>query len=477
MRLSSRQIARNGVGAHHPVAAPRHVLGLLVACALGAAACGAEPGALTGAVPAGSPNSASGTPVVEEGAPTRDVTLRWIPSSSSGVVRYDLSVGRRSSTYDTTVRIPVGQATRGNDGVYAYTVTLQSDVDHYLSLRAYDGRLLSSYSNEIVVPATSGSGVGGGGGAGAETTSDPTAAADASPSSLAGSGGGASAAVSGEVTAAPPAAPVDGEADAGTPNDTAADLAGALTSLDLDGHSEYLASEGPRPLGVTGALTLSMWLRPIVDYAPRRVVFEARAFEDPRVDRVTLSLIDGVDLELVARGAGGEIAYRALFEVAPAHDTWQNLVVVFDPTADLDPAVYLDLLPCTLLESEGSGTMLGLPDADWTLYLGGTSAPGDPGLVGRLGHTAIWAEAVSLFELSEIHARGHQIDLRLPVGTYASGETLVHYWRLGEYANPVGYDLGRSDAPIDLDDPAGGVDAADVVMDGPLAIDAGGPLP
>lgn len=439
---------------------------LLAACSLLAmVACGPDP--QLGLVPAGmtAPSGSSGTPIVDEDAPTRDLTLRWLPSPSQGVTRYDLSIGRRAGRYDTVIRIPVGIAQRASDGVYSYTVSIQADIDHFLALRAFDGARTSTFSNEIRVRGADGGSVGGSTAAPASTESASTATS-AAPAAFGSGGVSTSTEGSADGLGTHPSDAQDGGSQA-----PAAEGAGtALVSLQLDAPGEYLGSTVPSRLGTSGPITFAMWWRPLLDYAPRRVLLDMQTVDEGEVERVTLALIHGEDVELSVRRPDGEIAYRALYELAPADDLWQQLVVVFDPDTGLEPELYLDLAPCTLLESQSNGAPLGIPDTEWLLHLGGTPEPGDPGLLGRLGHAAIWSTAVSRTELDSIFKRGHEIDLRLPVGQYESDASLVHYWRIGEEVAPLGYDLGTSDQPIDLDDPAGGLDADDLVLDGPVSL-------
>jgi hypothetical protein len=444
---------------------------LLAACALLAmVACGPDP--QLGLVPVGmtTPSGSSGTPIVDEDAPTRALTLRWLPSPSQGVTRYDLSIGRRPGRYDTVIRIPVGIAQRASDGVYSYTVTIQADIDHFFALRAFDGARTSTFSNEIRVRASSGGSVGGSTAAPASTETTSTAT-NALPTAFGTGGGGVGGVSASSDGSSDGLGTTTGDVEDGGSESAVAGGAGtSLVSLQLDSPGEYLGSTVPSRLGTSGPITFAMWWRPFLDYAPRRVLLDLQAVDEGEVERVTLALIDGEDVELSVRRPDGELAYRALYELAPADDLWQQLVVVFDPDNGLEPQVYLDLAPCTLLESESNGAPLGIPDTDWLLRLGGTSEPGEAGLLGRLGHAAIWSTAVSRTELDSIFKRGHEIDLRLPVGQYESDASLVHYWRIGEEVAPLGYDLGTSDQPIDLDDPAGGLGADDLVLDGPVSL-------
>ena len=73
-------------------------------------------------------------------------------------------------------------------------------------------------------------------------------------------------------------------------------------------------------------------------------------------------------------------------------------------------------------------------------------------------------------EIDEISLGGHALDLRADDGAYLASDALLHYWRLGEDPAAVGFDYGPAAISIDLDDPAGNVDAADIVPDAPVLL-------
>lgn len=51
----------------------------------------------------------------------------------------------------------------------------------------------------------------------------------------------------------------------------------------------------------------------------------------------------------------------------------------------------------------------------------------------------------------------------------AANPKLAHYWRLGADPNAVGFDYSLV-GPLDLDEPAGNVDAEDIVEDAPASL-------
>jgi hypothetical protein len=97
---------------------------------------------------------------------------------------------------------------------------------------------------------------------------------------------------------------------------------------------------------------------------------------------------------------------------------------------------------------------------------GGGSATGT--WHGAIGHVAFFGVALGDDEVSEISLRGHTLDLRENAGAYQASAALLHYWRLGEDPNAVGYDSGSAAMPIDLDDASGYIDASDIVADAPV---------
>jgi len=428
----------------------------------------------------GSPPTSTTAPVFS-GSETREVTLRWIPSASTSVVRYELSVGESSGVYSSVIRIPVGLTNRGSDGVYSYPITVRSDVDLYMALRAVEPARVSTLSNEIRVAAVTSAPLGLGGGGHAAGASSGTTPAG---STLLGGGGSGQVAplVGGEAAATAPtqtahddaAAALGGDAAAPTPQDVGS--TDALASIEFDGLREYLANITPADLGIAGAFTLSMWLQPVVDEAPRRVLFDARTAPGSGGGRMTLALIDGVDLELAVRDADGEIALRAHYEFVPADARWQHLTLVYQPGLDLEPRLFVDLEPRRLLRVEPEGAIFTAPAAE-LVWLGGSADEPGAGFRGRIGHVAVWDSVLSWVALAEVQGRGHPIDLRIPTGAYGDDASLVHYWRLGDVDDAVGFDLGTSAQPLDLDDPAGGIAYDDIVLDGPASLVVAAPRP
>ena len=111
-------------------------------------------------------------------------------------------------------------------------------------------------------------------------------------------------------------------------------------------------------------------------------------------------------------------------------------------------------------------------DSAGRMFVGSSgNTTGTPGTwLGEIGHVAFFGAALGDDEVTEIYERGHTLDLRANAGAYQASDALLHYWRLGEDPNAVGYDSGPAAAPIDLDDPAGYVDAADIVADAPVLL-------
>jgi hypothetical protein len=416
------------------------------------------------------------SPIISPGTPTRDVTLRWLPSPSAGVIRYDLAVGQSSGSYASVVRIPVSLATRAPDGVLSYPISVRSDVDVYLALRAVDFVQTSPLSNEIRVVAVS-SPAPNLGANGLPETSSNTAATS---TSLMGGGGSGQVAIGAgafeRLAGAPDAGFGNESIDPTTDASNDDESSSILASLEFDGFGEYLANTSPADFDAAAPFSLSMWLQPTLDRAARRVLFDARAERGSISDRVSLSLLEGEVLEWVVQGADGEVVMRARYEFAATAGEWQQLAVVFDPGFDLEPRLYLDLEACPLLAVEPEDAVFEPQPSRFVAIGGATDAQGE-GFVGRIGHVAIWDAVLPWAGLEVVQRSGHAIDLRLATDAYSSAGSLSHYWRLGDLDEAIGYDLGRSAAALDLDDAAGAIAYDDVVLDGPAAIVAAAPNP
>ena len=81
-------------------------------------------------------------------------TLRWIPSVSSDVTGYVLSVGSASSAYDATFDLGLPSV---NNGEMRFQIEFDDASDLYIALRARSSaNLFSAFSNEVVLPAAAG---------------------------------------------------------------------------------------------------------------------------------------------------------------------------------------------------------------------------------------------------------------------------------------------------------------------------------
>lgn len=378
--------------------------------------------------------------------------MRWMPSSSTDVTGYLLSIGTSSGSYVASmqVNIPLASASAGSGGTLTYTIQLDRSRAHYLAMRAYDGASnYSVYSNEIQVAAlaaSSATGTSGGSG-----TSMSSASTSSAMSALAASSATASSA-SGS------------DSDAG--GTLAAQMAMGSVSLDFDGSTEYLASSVAAPLDAAAGFTASLWAKAPVDAAGRRALLRV----------ASASGTSGLELSVVSGSAGRSLELRA-FDTAAALDDvqetpapiadgeWWNLSLVVDPargTAQL----YLDGEPLASMGASGISTALAAESFFVTLGAGDVerAAP----WLGRLGHAAIWDAALGAQEIAEISTLGHALDLRVASGDYRAADALAHYWRLGSDAAAVGFDYGL--LPLDLDDADGNLDVADVVGDAPESL-------
>jgi hypothetical protein len=378
--------------------------------------------------------------------------VRWMPSSSTDVTGYVLSIGTSSGSYVASMQvdIPLASASAGSGGTLTYTIQLDRSRAHYLAMRAYDGASnYSVYSNEIQVAAlaaSSATGTSGGSGTAASATSTSgTTSALTAASATANSASGSDA---------------DAEAT------LAAQMAAGSVSLDFDGSTEYLASSLAAPFDAAAGFSASLWAKAPADQAGRRALL--RVASAAGTSGVELSLVSGISgrsLELRAFDST-----QALDDVqetpAPIADgEWWNLSLVVDP-AQGTAQLYLDGEPLASMGATGISTALSAESYFVTLGAGDVerAAP----WLGRLGHAAIWSAALGAPEIAEISLQGHALDLRVASGDYQAAEALAHYWRLGSDQAAVGFDYGL--LPVDLDDAGGNLDVADVVGDAPESL-------
>jgi hypothetical protein len=161
-----------------------------------------------------------------------------------------------------------------------------------------------------------------------------------------------------------------------------------------------------------------------------------------------------------------------VYDDALAPGQWQHLAVTFDGEVDGAPVVLVD----GATRAPSSANLTGHPpvfgDSAGRVFVGGTgaAAAGTGTWHGAIGHVAFFGVALGEDEIDELAARGHTLDLHQNSGAYHSSYALLHYWRLGEDPSAVGFDTGTADAAIDLDDPAGNMDAADVLLDAPALL-------
>ncbi len=378
-----------------------------------------------------------------------------MPSSSTDVAGYALSIGTSSGSYLSSMEttIPVSAATAGAGGSLAYNIQLDRSRAHYLAMRAYDGSAnFSTYSNEIRVAALTSSATTTTTTTTSGTTLAAAASAVASPSSLASETGTVGSSGSETASAA--------EAE------LAAAAAAASVALDLDGSSEYLASALAAPLDAEAGLTFSLWAKAPAGDSGRRGLLRVASADGG----------SGVELSLVTGPAGKTLELRAFAAAqglddvretpAPIADgEWWNLSLVIDSEQGT-ALLYLDGELIAARAAGGLSTALSAESYAFVLGTGeaGRSAP----WLGRLGHAAVWNTALLPDEIAEISLLGHALDLRADSAEYLGAAALAHYWRLGADAEAVGLDYGV--APIDLDDPLGGLDAADVVDDAPESL-------
>jgi hypothetical protein len=239
-----------------------------------------------------------------------------------------------------------------------------------------------------------------------------------------------------------------------------------MTSVDLDGASEYLATSSAQLLGIADRFTLSLWARSAVPETVRRGLV-AISESGGSANRLEL-MGHGPDLELVAYDGAGELAYQATYSGVLLAGEWQHLVVAYDAQLDTEPAVFVDGVLQAASGAVATGSAAVFTDSPRRIYLGTADPSISQPWRGTLGHAALWDEALGDVEIQEMAVRGHTIDLRQETGAYRGNDALVHYWRLGFDPAAPGLDYGPAGVPLDLDDPNGNIDASDVTPEAPV---------
>ena len=416
------------------------------------------PGGTTGGTtPGGSTGGSTTTPPPPVPTPMQTYSLRFLPSPSPSILGYRLSIATLSGDHDGMgeVNIPVNAAQAEGGGVFAYSVQMPADVDHFLAMRAYSTEGFSPYSNEIVVAAPMQAAV---------STLLAAMQSPSAPSSASAAGTTAQMSSAARSSSDPASASESAEGDA-----TSSTSAAPLTAIELDGAGEYLASSSAYALGATNAFTLSIWALSDPRASGSRALMSVRGGGAATQNRVEL-LANANDVEMVVYNASGQLVFQATYAAALVAGEWRHVAVTFDAQVDPTPVLFVDGALQTPANANLTGNPPTFSDSAGRLFVGGGGSDSTGTWWGAIGHAAIWSEALADDEVDEIVARGHALDLRENLGAYQAKDALLHYWRPGESTSAVGFDFGRTSVPIDLDDAAGNVDATDIVADGPTPV-------
>ena len=396
------------------------------------------------------------------------VEVRFEPSPSGGVIGYNLAVATAPGAYASAAQIdiPVGAARVQPGGVLAYDVQMTANAPHYLAMRAYSSQSFSPFSNEIVVPAVAATAT--------TSTAIPTAApmAQSGTSGANETGSGSTSGVSfatGSGSTGATTASTANDPNASDPNTAGSAGGAAMSSLDFDGAGEFLASSAAHPLGASTQFSLSLWVLADPTATGARALVLMRGGGGATQNRVGLGS-DGTTLTLGVTNDAGQSVYEASWAGALTPGAWQHLALTFDASVDAAPILLVDGVVRAPTSATLSGAAPTFADSAGRVFVGGGDAAGIGTWLGAIGHAAVFGVALGDDEVAEISQRGHALDLREDSGAYQASGALLHYWRLGEDPNAVGYDSGSASTPIDLDDASGYMDGADIVADAPASL-------
>ena len=235
-------------------------------------------------------------------------------------------------------------------------------------------------------------------------------------------------------------------------------------SLDLDGSTEWLANPAQTTLGIADSWTFSTWIRDRSFASSTANYFQLlRPDSDSRIDIFQAGNGSTNPLIVHLYSTSGTIFKAGLWNnVMSPGSTFHHIVVVWDGAAGAlgSLSVYVDgeLRPPSIVGTDLAGVM---HDSERSVLLGGS-----PSLDGLIGHTALWARALSAQEIAQVHFLGHAINLRGDIGDYQSSAHLRHYWRLGEDPVAIGRDFAANPT-IDLGASAVNLSFDDAVLLGP----------
>jgi hypothetical protein len=393
--------------------------------------------------------------------PPRTYPMSFLPSPSGTVAGYEVSLGQSTGSYDTFIDLPLNSITVSN-GTWTHDLTLDADRDYFIVLRAYNAGGMSVNSNEIRVAALVSNATGGSSGGGSSSAQASTAASIAGPLA-------AVQASPGSTSLGRPASRSQ-LADAEEPSQERARLGDSMTSLDFDGSGEHLVSTVSAPLGTVDTFSVSVWARPVLDSAERRTMLDLRGEADSNANRLTVAVVNSTDVELTLHDSSGAVLHQARFAEALLDGEWQNVAVVFDAGRDLEPRFYVDAEQQIAAASHSAEGAWAMSDSPRRVFLGADASGEGHSWRGQLGHVGVWNTALSELAMLEVSAMGHGMDLRNPGIDYRGQVALLHYWRLGDESNGIGFDYAVAGVPVDLDDESAGIDGNDIVEEAPAAM-------
>lgn len=386
------------------------------------------------------------------GANLQAYTVHWMQPAGPAADGYVLAYGTESGRYDDQVDFPRSAAQELSDGTLNYDVVLDRAQDQYLIMRAYNGDGYSAPSNELRIPRLGAARAAAAPSGAAAAITSSSAAATAEPeASVAAADPGANAS---QAVSVEPAAVLTADAAARTDE--------PLRSVDLDGDAEHLAPTQDALSPASAGFALSLWARASPEATGLGTLISLKC---GKACGLALAYDAGREpaLELLRADPTGQASLVRRIPAARAAGGWWHLALSVDAEREL-ASLYLD---GEILGVEPTATLPPelIRGGPFRVELGAGAFQATRGWRGRLGHAAWWERALDAAEIEALALGGHELDLRVP--PYVGALAPIHYWRLGADSSAVGRDFAAGTLP--LDDPLGGVDAADIALDAPLA--------
>ncbi len=242
-----------------------------------------------------------------------------------------------------------------------------------------------------------------------------------------------------------------------------------LTSVDLDGTTEFLANLTDNPLGIANAWTVSTVFKFDVFAIGTEVIQVASSITGDNFSNITLRTAGTQGFEVILSDATGTPSGDFLKQWRWANTgisaIWGNVAVKWD---GVDIFLVINGVDQGTASTKVIDDAIVLADNDRKVFLWASRAS-SPGIEGNLLYAALWNKVLDDAELLEAWNGGvaGSFNLGADSGNYVSAANLQHWWRTCADPLDIGKDSGIASTLIDVLTDAVDITAADCVADVP----------